>query len=389
VLLAHALSVDGGVIHYIDRLQKSYEIGSLLNSGHSLPILVRRAVSDLLSLPLETARKFPITALIIIISFVIAFAEPRISRWNRMLPIRVLELFSPIAQYQFLLISSIAMLETVGVQKLLNTQFWLNSQLLISWYLICLIVLLGMVALNMFRTDISQRGLPAMELLALMFVLPLAYGFGSGNGLLRMSGDAAVFLGLGAYLAARVAASHFNQRWAEEGVLISIAIFSLVSLVGAYNKPYRMVGSITNHTETVCFSAFGGCLLVEAETATYVKELQHAARANGWREGGFLIDLTGASPGVSVILSGAVLGSPWLLGGYKGSEAFAEAVLSTASRDQLAHAWVLTAPNGKRQLPTNILVRLGLDFPGGYTPVATVTEAFRRERQILWRPNRP
>ncbi len=95
--------------------------------------------------------------------------------------------------------------------------------------------------------------------------------------------------------------------------------------------------------------------------------------------------MTGASPGAHVILGANFIGTPWLLGGYSGSEKFAYTVLSNSNIDTLKSAWILTAPTGRIKLPDTILKDVGLDFPNNYVKVGTVKTGYRSETQELWK----
>lgn len=80
------------------------------------------------------------------------------------------------------------------------------------------------------------------------------------------------------------------------------------------------------------------------------------------------------------------MGVSWLLGAYKGSGQFAKTAIEMASKSEQRAAWVLTAPKGKRRIPSEILVDLGLDFPKSYEMAGNAKTGHRNEVQLLWKP---
>jgi hypothetical protein len=157
-------------------------------------------------------------------------------------------------------------------------------------------------------------------------------------------------------------------------------------LTSAYKNPYRLPAGVKNQIEPVTFAGSKRSVFVDKKTAKYVNDLKRIAFDAGWKRGIPLVDLTGGSPGATVILGGRILAIPWLLGGYKGSNNFAHSALKMVSSSTLHDSWVLTAPEGKRRLSSEILSRLGLDFPDAYKAVGKLRTGHRNEKQVLWRP---
>jgi hypothetical protein len=64
-----------------------------------------------------------------------------------------------------------------------------------------------------------------------------------------------------------------------------------------------------------------------------------------------LIELTN-SPGLTFLLSGKIVSTPWLLAGYDDSEEWSKKMLEFYEHDDLNSAWVLTSENKNPSLPT-------------------------------------
>ncbi|SEA11011.1 hypothetical protein SAMN05660420_01243 [Desulfuromusa kysingii] len=159
----------------------------------------------------------------------------------------------------------------------------------------------------------------------------------------------------------------------------------LLVFQGAINKPYR-TAPIDEQTMKVTVGHVASPIFVDLKTSKYIKELQGDAIKSGWVIGNPLIDLTGGSPGAAYILGATAPGSPWILGGYSGSTKFAKTALGYADRSSLDNAWLLIAPEGRRQLSLSVLTDLDLLFPENYIYVGKFTNPTRRETQKLYRP---
>ena len=148
----------------------------------------------------------------------------------------------------------------------------------------------------------------------------------------------------------------------------------------------RIIITLITQNVEVTFLASRGFLYVDIPTANYINTLKRVALKSGWVHGTPLIDLTGGSPGATVILGGEIVGAPWLVGKYKGSNEFAKTVLEMVPKSKLQSAWVLTAPKGKRKISSEILLELGLDFPSDYIAVGKTKTGHREEIQVPWKP---
>lgn len=105
---------------------------------------------------------------------------------------------------------------------------------------------------------------------------------------------------------------------------------------------------------------------MEEERADYCRALQRGALPAGLVSGNYLIDLSGGSQGVSVVLDLIRLGSPWMPGGYPGSLEVDEFLLRKTDPKKLKESWILTTPDSRRRLDIEILKSLNLNFPDAY-----------------------
>jgi hypothetical protein len=219
-----------------------------------------------------------------------------------------------------------------------------------------------------------------------LFMLVFATAFGSTNLLVRQISFGFVFLAAATMLPAFWIDQHIGRKILGSiiPILVSISISHVMNF--GLKHPYRLPSKISDQVIECSFYNSSGSLFVDSPTAGYINGLKRIAQKSGWEPGTPLIDLTGGSPGATLILGGRTIGTPWLLGGHPGSTEFAKKVIEKIPMALQKAAWVLTAPQGKRSLPDKLLVEIGLKFPEKYIPVGKVKTGHRNEIQILWRP---
>jgi hypothetical protein len=160
----------------------------------------------------------------------------------------------------------------------------------------------------------------------------------------------------------------------------------LIVVVYTVRKPYRLNGPLWQQTEWISSATRQRVVKGDPATADYFRALQNGAISAGFQVGTPIIDLTGMGPTTIYMLGGQPIGLPWMNGGYPGSRNGALSVLSTVPGPELRRSWILTSPEGRGHLPTDILTELGLAFPDGYEEVARARTSYMNEEQILWRP---
>jgi len=144
-------------------------------------------------------------------------------------------------------------------------------------------------------------------------------------------------------------------------------------------------------------------LRVEQERADYFRALQRGALSAGLVPKNYLIDMSGGSQGVSVVLDLIPLGAPWMPGGYPGSLEVAEFLLRKNDPQKLKESWILVVtPNSRRSLDKKILKSLNLNFPDAYNlafsvvlpsgksyPLAPIRQEFYRPKNAECKSTNP
>jgi len=227
----------------------------------------------------------------------------------------------------------------------------------------------------------------SMLIISLM-ICAMGYSFGSGNGLLRQTSGAYVFV---------ACATLISAMWLENQQRLKVVSFIVSGLIicssflvikGAFTVPYRLVTPLAEHDHEVTFLKKGFSIKVDASNLSYIERLKELAVSNGWEEHTPFIDLTGGTPLALAILNGKPVKRAWLMGGYSGSEDAAKWLFQQVDVEIIKRAWILTAPHGSREISTSVLEVNGINFERNFEKVGELTTHYLNESQVLWRPTR-
>lgn len=126
----------------------------------------------------------------------------------------------------------------------------------------------------------------------------------------------------------------------------------------------------------------------------YINQLSELAYANGFKRGGGIIDLTGASPGALFAINAKSVGTPWLIGKHPGSADFARFKFRQVERSELNAAWVLIE-KWHRTVSPEVLDTMNRTLEEDYIEVGSVTlpkdfgGRFSMNTQTLYKPINP
>lgn len=373
VLVFHAFYFKGGIASWIEELVVSMKIEDSLQAGHNLGQIFWQGAKDM---------------------YLFFRRIPGFFSFYFLLPIFLLILFSSKRKHFGSLvfpvsISLVILLAGLWYQ-LWDMGQWEGNKSGLGMLVIALFMLLSLGLVSFVKrsklTSENELSFELVYLLTFLILLAVSYSFGSNNGLIKQMTGAILFI------AAFVLYSGFwidektNNHLLGNAAQLVVVSTVLMLIMAAHNKPYRISTGLAGQVESSSFLMGKGHLLLDKTTAQYVRDMKEVAHDSGWNVGKPLIDLTGASPGALVVLGGRLLGVPWLLGGYEGSEEFATQSLATVNIQQLSEAWILTAPDGKHSVSLQVLSNVGLSFPSNYEKIATLKTGYRQEQQILWRP---
>ncbi len=214
----------------------------------------------------------------------------------------------------------------------------------------------------------------------------IIFSFGSTNIYSIQTGLSSYFY----FLAAVILAGTTSYRLGKflQAVLPLTLICAMgYSLLITSQLPYRQEVSMLAMTTPAPLRWGQETVQVGPQTAHYLTQLQQLALEAGFSAGTPVIDLTGHSPGTVYALDGRTYVFPWIIGGYEGSTPASQWLLEQWSEEELRRAWVLTVETDPlRAIPSDVLRRLGLNFPLAYERVGDITTPHFQEVQTLWKP---
>ena len=222
--------------------------------------------------------------------------------------------------------------------------------------------------------------------LAFIIILPAILSFGSNNNLFRMSTSFSGLIMIGIIYSIHMISVGSHYKLISSAISILIFWISFVMITGGLKNPYRVLGSLENQTKPVKFIGNQATFFVDPKTELYISGLVELAESNDWLQGNPLLDLTGGTPLAATILNAYPVGSPWVVGGYRGSDDRALRTLKRESEENLNAAWIISAPEGSRKLSDSLVQNLGINFPSNYEQLGVLNTGHRNEPQMLWRP---
>jgi len=229
--------------------------------------------------------------------------------------------------------------------------------------------------LSIFGYFIYTRSIPKISKsvwwAVICFLLPYIYAFGTGCNYFYASSAAAFFW----LLAAIAMLSAIDISWMKNSLSPLAFISQLVTtifLLNAVESPYRQPNKLLEEARSVEINNSRSNLRVNINVAKYFEDVRQIAKNGNFKSDDSIIDLTGCSPGIAVILGAFNLGLPWALGGYPRSNQMALFFLEKTPLEKIRKAWVITEPLGKRSLSEDILSNWGISLINDYELVGEV-----------------
>ena len=270
--------------------------------------------------------------------------------------------------------------------------------IIVDWQTTVWLLMLGAATLAI--NAAAPRSMRRTSTLLMLLAAPPALSFGTNMPVLGHSQLNAAFAWVALAVALRLL--HTSGRL---GTLPLVTCLFLLCVPGAaiqlqaafdVHRTYRLLGPLTHQDVPTWLGSELSTLKVDPETAASVRAMSEAARTAGWKPGMGLLDFTGDSPGWVFALGGRPMGVPWLLGGYPGSQAAAERLLSQLHELPLRQTWLLSSSMGARRIvdwQKLLSSRIG---PDSHELIATINvpvtyqwnerQPQRRTDIQLWRP---
>ena len=196
-----------------------------------------------------------------------------------------------------------------------------------------------------------------------LILLPFAYALGSNGNLWAASTQAIFFFVLFAFWLMSFIRERTSFAFSQilfVGLTVSLSIYSIEYGV---SNPYRQLQALDLQKASAIQDKNLVGIRLSAPIEAKLNYMYISAEEVGLQEGTSIIDFTGQSPLAIFALKAYPVGSPWMVGGYAGSNDLAKEVLREVDCQVLTESWVLLEPGGPRSLDVDgVLGSLGFSL---------------------------
>jgi len=345
LLTLSALVIDGSVVEFASRLQLGIGYVTSLKGGHSSSALLRMDVFQLSSRGKLWLLSF--TGAIAVVLALVQTNNPKYWGFSAVCTLltAVITIF----------ISSQALIPALRFGQFQGLLF------LSIPAAICLANVWRIRKKPSFKFSIRY------QLAFLLSVTPHMYAFGTNGNYWEAASDAGIFWVFAGLL---LSPTIFRSRiqWIFS-LAVAAQLIVAILLSTAMDAPYRQPESIRSNNYSLPQVARAKDLVFSTSYGKYVEEVYVAAKKNGLKLNSPVIDLTGQSPGLIYLLGATNVGQAWIIGGYKGSNETAASVLQNVRCTTLSSAWLITEPDGPRNISDEALGAVGLHISKNYEEI--------------------
>ena len=320
LLIGTAYLIDGGITGLVTRMVNSAEMEILLGAGHEVSRMFRID-------GLATSRSELAIAMLVATALLLSIFMGSTHKLLRSLALAAVSIVT----------TAIALLGVDPISIKPSALF--------------LVPIFTCVGAMFYREALVARAqaCPSIALALIFLVLPHLFALGSNLNYWTLSRAAALFW----TLAAVALLSPLAQQGRSLDILLPLTVFAQLITASVVNagmlNPWSQVKDLRAYTSVMSMPG-GGKLVLSQSFRDYLAAARVQARAAGLEVGAPVVDLTGLAPSLLYVLEARALGLPWLIGGFRGSNAVAVETLGLEECADLAKAWVLIEPAGPYHL---------------------------------------
>lgn len=196
----------------------------------------------------------------------------------------------------------------------------------------------------------------------MFLMLPHAYAFGSNGNYWSTGAGAGLFWVLGGLAILGPMASSASVGAALVPLALAGQLVTVALIHTGMAAPYRQPEPLWKNDYASEFGLPGQKLMLSRGFGRYLDEAVGTATAAGFKKNTPVVDLTGQSPGILYSMGANNIGQAWIIGGYPGSDALAEASLKRVPCTELSQAWLLLEEDGPREISTDVLHAYGANL---------------------------
>lgn len=372
MLVLSALLIDGSLNGFAQRIRDGLELGSHLDSGHSLAEIFRVDEFSLTAMEQALLRYLPFC---IVFSTYLLLSPRRL--WQ------ILGVTSAVIPFMVLLAVTSGRVQLHGgLGYFQNLVMWAAFFSALAFYVIHV-----WSSASGFRG--FQEPLTAMALLA----MPYIYAFGSNGNYWWVGGFAGIFWLAAALPCMGPLVRQKNSALVLAPILLFVQAITVVLVQSGIERPYRQTQPLRINTFKIEARHPGSGVLLAEPTGRFLSQAMTLARNAGLEAGAPMIDLTGRSPGILYLLNAENIGQAWTMGGYPGSLNLAIAALRRVPCEKVAIAWVLQEERGLSRISPDLMAHFGGDLTHDYQEAGRWTTSegaggHRSQVQTLLKPTR-
>ena len=261
---------------------------------------------------------------------------------------------------------------------------------LLLWLLLPILIVVGVFV----RRPDSALGRADLALIAIFFLLPFVYAFGTNNPYWANMLGAVIFCTIGALVLLTLMEPLRVRTTLLVSIVMALQIVAVAAIYGAAASPYRQGQSLWENTTEIEIGRSGAALSLSSRLGEYLTRARSLTDKAQFEAGTPMIDLSGRSPGLLYAIGARSVGLAWMMGGYPGSNALAMHVLSKTPCSDLARAWLVTEPSSPGKISSEVLNQFGAgenvdyEIVGEIEPPNGLGGHMDRRTQFLLRPTR-
>jgi hypothetical protein len=349
-----AIVIDKSIIIFYNRLRQGYELMQSLDAGHSLVDTFR---IDFVGIDSRFQLYILLLHLILFLLTYCSIIAPKFIDYSILIlviihVIVIMGLFNNLIQINLGAIRN----------RFSGISFFGFMEILFFGLIITTILVLALVK----KSLLKNLGYKKLTVIIVMAVFPYLYSFGSNNNYWIM-GYSVIFFWITAFSASFFLFLEQTRSWnALIPLSVAVQLLTAFNVYSGIQNPYRQPQELYLNDSEVQIGITKSRIIVTDSYASYFKQIQETVKTSNFKTGDPVIDLSGHSPLTLYLLGSEAVGSPWLIGGYKGSENYAFESLLLFSCEKLSKSWILTEPDGPRLINLDVLIGLGLNFPDDY-----------------------
>lgn len=244
--------------------------------------------------------------------------------------------------------------------------------------------LLSIIPIIYSNLDLFKRYKINYLLVITFFILSFSFAFGTNNPYTKIMIECSIFISSLIYVLIK---KLYNEKTVVGTLLTFIIIgISFQSVIFYRINPYRQLSLSSENVENTKISNYKPFKLkINKHDKNYITRIQKLAQKNGWNEKSRILDLTGSTPVINLILDSPFLGVAWYLGGYPECDERSNYIYKKVNLPKYTDLWVLSC-NEKYSNTLRCINIESLEFPHNFEKIGSITlHRENKENHCLWK----